>query len=115
MILIYFLIPENFEEFLGMYMDKLFLHRNKHVRRFSSESFSYIVKKMRTSERRERVPTIFAAMKSKCASLRAEQATETADEAYHDLQQTYLKESVSHMFFSCLAGMQRFMSHRGMD
>lgn len=68
-----------------MYMDKLFLHRNKHVRRFSSESFSYIIKKMKSSDRRSRVPSIFAAMKAKCAQLRAEAPTLIADDAYHAL------------------------------
>ncbi|KAL4488796.1 hypothetical protein ABPG72_016449 [Tetrahymena utriculariae] len=108
-------ILNNFEEFLGLYFNKLFLHKNKYVRSFSSESFSYIIKKMTQKERLLKVPKIFEMIRHKCVELRQEAEQDYTLQKYKVLQEQYLKDSVSHMLFSCLIGMHRFMTYRGMD
>lgn len=71
---------------------------------------------MRGVDRKRVIPIIFATVEKKSASLVSfTKSDDSKTREYRVIQQTYLKESVSHMFFSCLTGMQRFVSHRGME
>jgi hypothetical protein len=40
-------ILNDFENFFEIYLNNLFCHRNKNIRKFSTESLSYILKKIK--------------------------------------------------------------------
>lgn len=44
-------IVEDFDAFYSMYRNQLFCHKNKHIRKFSAESFSYILRKLSKQQR----------------------------------------------------------------
>jgi hypothetical protein len=60
-------IITDFEWLYEYYCEKLFSAKNKHIRRFSIDSFSYIIKKMTSEQRKKAFAVMLRGSTIQCA------------------------------------------------
>lgn len=107
-------ISQDPTQFYYIYFQKLFSHHNKHIRQFSSESFSYVLKKVKSPERKLLFNLILDSMVNpqKILSNTQENSMEIEEENKEKIEEK-LKlaiTSLGHLVFTSLRGMGYFLN-----